>query len=236
MTVGHSQTKTIGWLLVGGAVLLFLPYTALTVVFDYPDILREEAGVILTKFNEGGKPLIWTWFAFAMVGIPLLPAYVLLGQKLETRLPYVRWATNFGVIGLVVQLVGLLRWTFVVPVLAGNFVQGGEARREANVAAFQLIHQFGGVVLGEYLGQLFTIIWTVALSAAFARLKMFPRWVSWLGYLASGIYLLSQTELFATVMPGFPVLGWAGFVGSTLWLVWLMVVGILFLRRKGLEV
>ena len=60
----------------------------------------------------------------------------------------------------------------------------------------------------------------------FSKLNLFPKWVSWLGLVSSFIYLLAQAELFATVMPNFPVWDIAGLVGSTLWLVWLVVVGV----------
>jgi hypothetical protein len=222
--------KTIGALLILGGVLLFIPYSILSITFDYPVILRQETGAILTRFYEGGAALVWTWWAFAIVGLPLLGAFVLLGQKLENRLWFVRMATYLGVIGLMVQVVGLLRWTFVVPVLADRYVNGNEMAREAVTVAFQVIHQYGGVVLGEHIGQLFTIAWTVLMSLAVQRLRLLPRWLVGLGYVASGIYLLAQLELFHTVLPGVPVLDLAGFVGSTLWLVWLIVVGVKFLK------
>jgi hypothetical protein len=71
------------------------------------------------------------------------------------------------------------------------------------------------------------------MTAAFAKLKLFPQWIIWLGYISSGIYLMAQAELFATVMPNFPVWGMAGFIGSTLWLIWLIIVGGL-IQRRGL--
>lgn len=226
--------QSIGGLFIAGAIALFIPYTMLTIMFEYPDILRQDTAVILTKFHEGGSRLIWTWFAFAVTGLPLLPAYILLGQKLETNSPLVRIATTIGVIGLVVQMVGLLRWTFVVPVLADTFVTASdEPTKAAAIVAFRTIHQFGGVILGEHLGQLFTIAWTVVISLSFAKLKLFPKWVHVLGLVSSFIYLLAQAELFATVMPGFPVWEMAGFIGSTLWLVWLVVVGVKFRSLKS---
>ena len=221
--------KSIGGLFIAGAIALFIPYTMLTIIFEYPDILRQDTATILTKFHEGGNSLIWTWFAFAITGIPLLPAYIMLGQKLENKASLVRMATTIGVIGLIVQMVGLLRWTFVVPVLADTFIHAtDEATKAAAIVAFKTIHQFGGVILGEHLGQLFTIAWTVMISLSFAKLKLFPKWVNGLGFVSSFIYLLAQAELFSTVMPGFPVWDLAGFIGSTLWLVWLVVIGIKF--------
>ncbi len=227
-----KNEKTIGWLLIAGAVGVLIPYTMLTILFEYPDILRQDTAIILTKFQEGGSKLIWTWFAFALIGIPLLPAYSMIGQKFENQAPLVRIATTIGLIGLVVQMIGLLRWTFVVPVLADTFVHAtDEATKTAAIVAFKTIHQFAGVLLGEHLGQLFTIAWTVLISISFARLKLFPKWVNLLGLVSAFIYLLAQAELLATVMPGVPVWDLAGFIGSTLWLVWLLIVGVMFIRK-----
>lgn len=226
--------RTIGLLLIIGAIGVFIPYTILTITFEYPDILRQDVGVILTKFHEGGSLLIFTWLLFALLGLPFIPAYILIGQQLESKLNFVRWVTTLGVISVVVQMVGLLRWTFVVPLLANNFVTSvSDATKEANKVAFQTIHQFGGVLLGEHLGQLFTIIWTVMMCYAFSKIGLFPKWLTWLGYIATAVYLFAQAELLQTVIPSFPVWDMAGFIGSTLWLIWLIILGIQFLRIKA---
>lgn len=228
-----TRNKTIGGLLIAGAIALFIPYTILTVIFEYPDILRQETSTILTKFHEAGNGLIWTWFAFAVTGMPLIPAYILIGRQLENKTALVRIATAFGMISLIVQMIGLLRWTFVVPVLADTFVNAtDEATKAAAVVAFNTIHQFAGVLMGEHLGQLFTIVWTILMSISFAKLNLFPKWVNWFGFTSSFIYLLAQAELFSTVLPGFPAWDMAGFIGSSLWLIWLIVIGMLFLKQK----
>jgi len=229
-----SNNKTIGILLIVSAIALLIPYTMLTIIFEYPTILRQDTGTILTKFYQGGNSLIWTWFTFAITGIPLIPAYSMIGQKFENKVPLVRIATTIGVIGLIVQMVGLLRWTFVVPVLADTFVHPtNEATKVAAIVSFKIIHQFGGVLLGEHLGQLFTIAWTVMITISFAKLKLMPKWVSWLGIVSAAIYLMAQAELFATVIKGFPVWDMAGFIGSTGWLVWLIIVGVMFIKKRN---
>ena len=221
--------KRIGNLLLLGVGLVMIPYTALTMLFDYPDILRQPPGDILTRFHAGGPLLIAVWWLFAVGGLPLVQAYVLIGQKLEHQDLQVRWATTLGVISAITQIVGLLRWPFVVAVLATQYVNATDvATKQAAMVVFSAIHQYGGVVLGEHLGQLLTIAYTVLISRVFARLHLFPRWVNYLGYGASAIYLLAQGELFATVIPGFPNWELAGLLGSTLWLVWLVVIGIRF--------
>jgi len=232
-----NNNKPIGYFSMAGAIALFIPYTILTIIFEYPDILRQETATILSKYHQGGNTLIWTWFAFAIAGIPLLPAYILLGQQLENKRSLIRVATNIGVIGLILQMIGLLRWTFVVPVLSTTYINAtDEATKAAAIVAFKTIHQYGGVILGEHLGQLFTIAWTVMISHSLGRLKLNPTWVVWLGYISSFIYLIAQTELFATVMPDFPVWDMAGFIGSTLWLIWLIIVGAVFLKKKNEEI
>ncbi len=225
--------KTIGALLLAGAIGVFIPYTVLTIIFEYPVILRQDTATILTKFHDGGSRLIGIWFAFAIAGLPLLPAYILMGRKMENQSSLVSVATKIGVIGLIVQMIGLLRWTFVIPVLSNEFVGATDAATKAAATlSFKTIHQFAGVILGEHLGQLFTIVWTVLMSITFMKFKSVPKWVSILGIISSFIYLLAQAELFATVIPGFPVWDMAGFIGSTLWLIWLVIIGIYFLKMK----
>ena len=53
-----QKEKTIGLLLIAGAIGVLIPYTILTVTFEYPDILRQNTGTILTKFHREGSSLI----------------------------------------------------------------------------------------------------------------------------------------------------------------------------------
>lgn len=226
--------KTIGILFIIGAISLLVPYTLLSIHFEYPDILRQDTATILTKFHQGGSNLIITWFAFALTGLPLIPAYILMGKNLEKSSTWMRVATNIGVIGLVVQMIGLLRWTFVVPVIADSFVTAtGEPTKAAAIMAFKTIHQFAGVLLGEHLGQLFTIVWTIIISAVTLTSKKMPRWICCLGFASALIYFMGQAELLHTVIPGFPVWDMAGFIGSTLWLAWLTIIGIRYVNMKS---
>ncbi len=225
--------KQIGGLLIAGAIGVLIPYTILTITFDYPDILRQDTATILTQFHNGGGSLILTWWAFALLGLPLLVAYVLIGQKFENKLTFIRWVTTLGVISGMVQIIGLLRWVFVVPVVATNYILAtDESTKNAAIVSFQTLHQFGGVLLGEHIGQLFTIIWTMMISYTFIKLNFFAKWIGLLGIVAAAIYLAAQIELLATVIPQLPAWNMAGFIGSTLWLIWLLIVGVGFLKAK----
>ncbi len=228
-----KHNKFIGWCLILGSIGVFIPYTILTIIFNYPDILRLPGGDILTQFHAGGSTLIFTWFAFALLGTPLLLAYILIGQKYEALNPHIRWITTIGVLSAILQMIGLLRWVFVVPVLAQNYIDATTNElRESIVIVFNAVHQFGGVLLGEHLGQLFTIIWTVGISLVLYQTQVIKKWVAVFGVITSTIYFLAQAELFATVIPNFPYFGLAGFIGSTLWLVWLIILGVIFIKAN----
>lgn len=94
------------------------------------------------------------------------------------------------------------------------------------------MHQYGGVILGEHIGQLFTILLMVLLSLVLLKNRFFPNWFSIAGFAAAIVYLLAQGELLATAMPGFPVWDPAGLVGSLLWLAWMVILGIFLLIMK----
>jgi hypothetical protein len=90
--------------------------------------------------------------------------------------------------------------------------------------------QFAGVLLSEHIGQLFTIIWTVAIAIALFKAGLITNWLKLMGLVGSLIYLLAQSDLLGTVIPNFPGVPMAGSIGSTLWLVWLLLVGMNLIR------
>lgn len=227
--------KLTGLLFIAGALMVNVPYILLIANFDYPDILRMPTADILTRFQASGNSLIYTWLAFAWVGLPMLFGAIMLKRVLEREnSPLLEAATMFGVLGFVVQVIGLLRWVFVVPVLARLFTDpaADPAARAAISAVFVAVHQYGGVVLGEHLGQFFIILWMTLVSAILYKSVRFGKWVAWLGWIASAVYLLAQTELLATAMPGFPVIDWAGLAGSLLWLLWTIMLGVQLFRVR----
>lgn len=227
--------KLAGIFFIVGAILVNIPYTLLIINFDYPDILRLPAAEILTRFQAGGSSLIYTWLAFAWVGLPMLLGAIMLKRILaDENAPFLETATTLGVIGFIVQVVGLLRWVFVVPVLARLFTDPttDSVTKAALPLVFSAVHQYGGVILGEHLGQFLIILWMSMLSGILYKSKRFSKWVAYLGWIASAVYILAQTELLATAIPSFPVIGWAGLYGSLLWLVWMIVVGVYLVKNS----
>ena len=233
-TNGPSRglSRTTGGLFVGGAVSFAGAATARSSTFDWPDILREPAEVVLPAFAAGGTSLVWTWFAtawtYAVLLVPILLLPAVLGRRED---PVLHAATLVGAISVVLSLIGFLRWVFVVPPLAESYVTGDAATRTAVEAAWTAQHQFGGALLGEHLGQLLVIGWSVTVSGIILRSHVLPRWLGVSGLAVSGVYLLNQGDVLATAVPGFPVWDLAGLLGSTGWGLWVAALGVVLLTR-----
>lgn len=238
-TTSTGLKKVTGVMFVFSAVAFATAATTLSAIFDWPDILRAPASEVLPAFAAGGASLIWTWFAtawtYGLLAIPVLLLPSVLGQAQN---PAMQIATCAGATSIVLSLIGFLRWVFVVPQLANAYRDGDTATRTAVEAAWTAQHQFGGALLGEHLGQLLIIGWSVTLCVIILRRRVLPRWLGVAGLTVSMLYLLNQGDILATAMPGFPVWDLAGLIGSTGWGLWVAALGISILilpiRMEGL--
>jgi hypothetical protein len=231
---GGGARRIAGVLFIVGTAAFAVAATVLSMTFDWPDILRQPADVVLPEFVAGGPSLVWTWFAvawtYAILAVPILLLPAALGRRGDAAL---RVATYLGAASVVLSLIGFLRWVFVVPPLADSYVAGDATVRTAVAAAWMAQHQYGGALLGEHLGQLLVIAWSISVSILILRTGVLSRWVGLLGLVASGMYLLNQGDILATAVPGFPVWDLGGLLGSTLWAVWLLALGAMLLRRPA---
>jgi hypothetical protein len=228
---GDGLRRVTGWLLVIGAVTFAVAATVLSSTFEWPDILREPPDVVLPAFVAGGTSLVWTWFAvawtYAILLVPVLLLPAALGRRED---PVLRAATFVGAASVLLGLIGFLRWVFVVPALAESYAAGDATTKAAVAAAWTAQHQFGGALLGEHLGQLLAIGWSITISVLILRTGILWRWVGWAGLVASVLYLTGQGDILATAVPDFPVWDLGGLVGSTLWGLWVIALGVAVLR------
>lgn len=220
--------------LLGTAALLLaigynLPFAGLAAQFDYPDILRRPPGAVLDAFAAGGPMLVMTWYAFALSAVALIlfaPALALGTADWARRPGLAVGAALVGALAGLAQAVGLLRWVFAIPGLAAAHADPGTdaATRAALEVGFALLNQWGGVAVGEHLGQILTVVW-VALAATqawtarlpLARLAAVPAALASTGItlgLGEGLALALGHE--APVLGSFAV---AGFLALSLWLV-----------------
>lgn len=233
-----NKLSTItGTLLIGWAIYLNIPFSILGAIFDYPNILRRPAAEVLTQFQAGGIRLLAAWYAFALVAL-LFPFVALLLHRIRGKENETLWrlATASGILAGALQLLGLIRWVFVVPQLARIFSDptSSQASKDATVVVFQALHQYAGVAIGEHLGQLFTALWVMFVAAASFHSRLFTKRQAVSGMLIAVSLLLGLVEGFATVIafdPGlFGLLPMFSFVALTFWMISL---GIRCLRLRS---
>ena len=239
---GTTPRRLAGALLILTPVVFNLLFTLLSVNFEYPDILREPAGYVLERFDAGGTGLVATWYGFMLTAVLFVPLAVLVhtvlaGERRAAGAPfYLGLATTFGVIAGVVQFLGLVRWPFVVPYLAGAYTDpaSSESTRQAVTVVFEAFNRYAGVAVGEHLGYLFTALWSALVAGTILRSTTFGRLRRPLGLLGliSAAGILAGTLEFAGLSAAADVVT----VAYVLWSAWLFVFGVALLRgavRRG---
>ncbi|MGZ8567478.1 MAG: DUF4386 family protein, partial [Actinomycetota bacterium] len=157
-----------------------------------------------------------------------IAAVVLLGQTLGYP-SIVPLAVTIGVLAGLVQMLGLLRWVYLVPALARADADPGldPAQRAANAAVFRAFHQYLGVGVGEHLGYLLTGIWSVLIGIAIVQGSALPSWLGWPGIVIGAGLAVSSAEFLGSNEEG----GWA-LAGAAVpflyiaWSLWLLAMGI----------
>lgn len=219
-----------GILLIAAPILFMSVFTLLQVNFEYPDILRKPAAYVMGQFIAGGGGLIATWYVMALSAILFVPIAVLLHPYLASEdIWFMPMATTFGVIAGVVQTLGFIRWTFLVPSLASSYLDPStsEFTRAAIEVTFNAFNQYAGVGLGEHLGYLCTALWSLLIAVVMHTSPRFRPWVGWLGIISSLGILLGTLE-----PAGVPFVGMVNAIAYILWASWLTVVGVFVLRAK----
>jgi hypothetical protein len=197
--------------------------------FEYPDILRKPTDYVLRRFQAGGAPLRRLWYAFAFSAVLFTPVPVLVHQVFPPDAPnYLVVGTVLGVMAGAVQVLGLIRWSFLVPSLAATFTapEAGQATRDSVVVVFQAFHRYAGVAIGEHLGYLFTSAWTLVLCLAFIQTGLVGPLMGWLGIVpALGVFVGVFEET------GFKAAGAINAISYLAWSLWLMALGVVLLLR-----
>jgi hypothetical protein len=217
-----------------GVVLIVAPlwfnanFALLGKRFEYPDILRRPMSEVLERFRAGGSSLILLWWTFMLSGLLLIAGAVLLGQVLGFG-GIVPLATAIGVLAGLVQILGLLRWVYLVPALARSYADPSldPEQREVQVAVFRALHQYLGVGVGEHLGYLFTGLWSVLIGIGVIQTTALPTWLGWPGIvIGAGLVVGSAEFLGPNEERGWHLAGAAIPVLYIAWSVWLLGMGV----------
>jgi hypothetical protein len=221
-----------------GLLLIVLPiafnvvFGMLAARFDYPDVLRRPTDEVLAAFRAGGRSLVLLWWAFALTALALAPAAVLLSSSLaDADGTLLAVATVVGVLASLVQLLGLIRWPFLVPYLARVSAEPGvsEARREAVDIVFQSFNRYLGVAVGEHLGYLLTGAWTTLAGVALTQTAAAPAWIGVLGIVIGPVLALCAFEFLGGREDGWKLAEKLTPIAYVAWSLWLAATGVALL-------
>ena len=224
---------------VASVLLLALPaafnvaFAVLAKTFDYPDILRRPTHEVLARFRDGGTKLLLWWWIFALTAAALAPLAVLVAQALnDANGTLLIVGATVGVLAGLVQLLGLIRWPFLVPYLARVDADpdASPAQHEAVDIVFQSFNRYPGVAVGEHLGYLLTGTWTVLVGITFTQTTLAPGWLGIPGIIIGAVLALCSLEFVGPAERD----GWK--LAATLtpltyiaWSLWLVACGIALL-------
>jgi hypothetical protein len=216
----------VGGLFVAVPVLLVGGFTGLQMTFEYPDILRHPAGEVLTRFAAGGADLRAYWYLMFAASLGLVPAVVGLAVMFWKTSPLAAaLGATFGVLAGLVQALGLLRWTVLVPALAQSYTAPGATELDQALAAnaFEVANAYLGMGVGEHVGYILTALFTVAATLLIAR--------SWPAMAWAGAAVAIGVAAGALEVFGVPGVGAINAVAYMAWALWAIVLGALILRR-----
>lgn len=222
-------TTITGLLLIVVPMAFNITFILLQRAFEYPDILRKPTDVILRRFKDGGDSLRRLWYAFMFSAVLFTPVPVLVQELFQPDVPwYLAMGTAIGVLAGAVQFLGLIRWPFLVPMLADTYTdpKASQATRDSVAVVFQAFHHYVGVAIGEHLGYIFTSLWTILLCVAILQTGMFnPIW-GWLGILPALGVLIGVFE-----ETGFKPAAVINAISYLLWSAWLIAFGVSLLLQ-----
>jgi hypothetical protein len=224
-----SEESIAGITLIAVPILFNVGFTLLAQRFDYPDVLRRPTEELLARFRAGGRSLILVWWAFALSAVLFTPLAVLFAIAVDDAdLTIVILGGVVGVLASVVQFLGLIRWTFLVPYLAriAEASAPDSPTREAIDVVFQSFHRYLGVAVGEHLGYAFTGIWSIFAGIALIDSTAAADWLGVVGVLIGPLLVLCAVEFVGRPDDR----GWKLAESLTpiayMWSIWLIAVGI----------
>jgi hypothetical protein len=208
--------------------LFLVGFGLLTRLLDYPAVLEQPGGVVLSRVAGAGPVVGACWYAVMFAGLLQIPLSLWMHRWLaRPDTGYLAAATCFGVLAGLTQFLDSSQWVYLVPRLAAGYVQPGtsEATKEALVVAYQAFQDWVGVAIGRYLATVASGAWALGVGAAMVRAPGLRPWLGGMGVLSGVAFLVSILQPF-----GFAFWAFVNTAGFGLWVLWLWATAVALLR------
>lgn len=219
-------------LLVLEFVLFFVPVVVLGAAIDWPASLDEPASVNLPLIVEQRGAVILGYGIYLLYSVLILPLAFLLYFVLKERdssSPLLAIAVGFGVISALARSLGIVRWLFMMPVLAEIYLDPAtnDATRQTISVIYDAFNSYAGGI-GEILGVgVFGAALFGLVSLAMIRSGNFPSWIGYAGLVVAALLAAGFLEVFGLDVGPFITIS---VTALQLWM--LALAGVLFLRSR----
>jgi hypothetical protein len=225
MGANDALLRRAGVALIFASLAFVAVFTYLAMAFGYPDVLDRSAAEVLPQLAAGGPRLRLVWYLYGILPLGLVFAGAGSAAVLQRGGGHLRaLGVSAAVVAGVAMMLGLLRWPTIMWTLARHWQNGSPAAHPALAAMFDAGNLFLGNLIGEFVGEVATATWFIALGVAFRRDGR--RLAGSLG-IAAGVVLAvaALRNITAMVAP-------AAELNNLTLPAWLFTLGVLFLRDR----
>jgi Domain of unknown function (DUF4386) len=226
MTSDNALLKVAGIALIVCSLAFVAVFTYLAAAFGYPDVLDRGAAEVLPRLAAGGPRLRTVWFLYAALPLGILFAGATTAPVLERGGKALRaLGVGAAVAASLAMMIGLLRWPTIEWTLARYWETAPTASRTTLSAIFDASNLFLGNVIGEFIGEMCTALWFVALGIAFWRDER-----NKLGALGMGAGILVAVAGLRNITSAVTLFAQINNITLPLWL---LTLGVVFFRDRG---
>ena len=217
----HPSRLPDASLLIGTAVLSFVPIAILGPAIGWPASLRAPAAEQLAAILKAQEAVAAGYGVYLLFSVLVLPVMLVVARRVFGSLahPMAQLVVAFAALSVLARSIGILRWLTVMPQLATAHASAAQGQATIQTV-FRAVTVWGGGI-GELLGVALFMAASLGLAMAGAlRLRSTPAWLSVLG-------LISAALLFGMFLP---TLGIAFnvpiAVSASLVSVWMLAFGV----------
>lgn len=222
-----DRSRLGGASLIVAAVGFVLVFSWLARAFGYPEVLDGNAETVLPQLLALGTTGRAVWTLYALLPLLLIPASLDASARWRDVAPNAaRWSVVLGMVAALTMLTGLIRWPTIHWIMAERWAAAAPAARESMTALFVSLNRWLGNVIGEFIGELALSGFFMA-TARSMQLEGGRRWLSMSGYLVGTLGVVGALR---NVMP---LTQGASAVNNMVLPVWLIVLGVVMLRRRA---
>lgn len=211
-------------------IALFVGFTILAIVFQFPEVLRLPAEARLSLYRQGQAIIQPTYWVLAMTGLTQVGISVLLYQSFRTRGSTILvLSLVFGVLCGILQTAGFIRWAILIPYLADQITTADPTTARTIALVEGAFNRYAGMALGEHTANICLGIWTVLVGVAIRSERLLDKKLAPWGIVLGVVAMVLSLEQLG-VAPA--VLSVVLDFGFPAWAVWLVVVAVSLFRTN----